>query len=137
MYNNSTQFNHRLRYAELLNVDKIYILSALYGVIELDEEIEPYDVSLSSSKTTRKQGTKVLNYRERKVWAAKVIDQLKKLHNLETDEFIIFAGVKYAQYIKPHLKNSSTPLAHYNMFQLPVYLMNEIKRLKALRDKNE
>jgi uncharacterized protein DUF6884 len=56
-------FTNSLAYGQKLNPDKIFILSALHHLIELDEEIEPYDVTLSyvpPSKRTKKSNLKVL-----------------------------------------------------------------------------
>ena len=49
----------------------LVILSALYGLVEPDAEIPPYDYTLNK-----------LGLSERKAWAAKVLDQL--LLNLST-----------------------------------------------------
>ena len=60
----SPLFKHSLEYALKLNPDKIFILSALYGLLDLETEIEPYDVTISNvSKQNRlkKPQLKVLN----------------------------------------------------------------------------
>ena len=48
-------FKNSLAYAEALKPDKIFILSALHHLLNLDKEIEPYDVTLSNvpKKKTR------------------------------------------------------------------------------------
>lgn len=45
---NSTYFDYCLKYARTLTDDKnIYILSALYGVLELTDIISPYEKTLN------------------------------------------------------------------------------------------
>lgn len=39
----SSLFKYSLKYAELLNPDKIFILSAKHHLLDLEREIEPYD----------------------------------------------------------------------------------------------
>ena len=42
----SPLFRKNIQYAKSLNPDKIFILSAKYGLIKLEEEIEPYNKTL-------------------------------------------------------------------------------------------
>ena len=44
----SPLFKYSLKYARLLNPDRIYILSAEYGLISLEQEIEPYEKTLNT-----------------------------------------------------------------------------------------
>ena len=90
----SPLFKYNIKYAKSLNPDKIYILSAKYGLLSLETEIKPYN------KTLNKMTSK-----EIKVWANNVINKLNKLSNLRKDEFIILAGQKYIKYLIPHIKN--------------------------------
>lgn len=62
----STLFKYALKYAQKFTPDKIYILSALYGLVELDEEINPYNKTLNKMKKIEKQE-----------WSNKVLNQLK------------------------------------------------------------
>ena len=68
----SPLFKKNLQYAKSLNPDKIFILSAKYGLLRLDEEIEPYDKTLNKMRSN-----------EIKEWANSVLNQLKKLTDLE------------------------------------------------------
>lgn len=43
----SPLFQKSLQYAKSLNPDKIFILSAEYGLLDLSREIEPYDKTLN------------------------------------------------------------------------------------------
>jgi hypothetical protein len=101
----SSLFKSSLAYAYKLNPDKIFILSALHHLIDLDKEIEPYNVTLSNvPKIKRKIGLKILNTIEKKNWGEKIIEQLSKQTDLQNDHFIILAG---QEYIKPIIDNIS------------------------------
>jgi len=96
----SPLFRMNLKYAQQFSPQKVFILSAKYGLVQLDEEIEPYDVTLNK-----------MTARERRNWAAKVTSQLQEHCDLGKDHFVILAGQKYRQYLLPHLKSYEVPLA--------------------------
>ena len=96
----STLFKYALKYAQKLTPDKIYILSALYGLVELDEEINPYNKTLNKMKKIEKQE-----------WSNKVLNQLKQKNiDLINDEFIILAGKNYREYLVDEIKNYKIPM---------------------------
>jgi cytoplasmic iron level regulating protein YaaA (DUF328/UPF0246 family) len=95
----STLFKYSLEYAKSLNPDKIFILSAKYGLVDPEVEIEPYDKCLIN-----------MSSKETKEWADRVIDQIKKEADLKEDEFIFLAGEKYRKYLLPHISNYQIPL---------------------------
>jgi cytoplasmic iron level regulating protein YaaA (DUF328/UPF0246 family) len=107
----SQLFKSSLAYAQKLNPDKIFILSALHHLIDLNKEIEPYDVTLSNvPKHKRKPGLKILTSNERKEWGTKVTEQLKKETDLNNDEFIFLAGQKYITPISNEIAHFTNPL---------------------------
>ncbi len=95
----STLFRLSFAYAKKLKPDKVYILSAKYGLLNLNDEIATYNETLNDKSTS-----------DVKIWAEKVVIELEKLTNLENDQFIFFAGEKYRKYILPHIKNYEIPL---------------------------
>ena len=95
----STLFKLSLEYAETLEPDEIFVLSAKYGLLDLDREIEPYEQTLINMRTSEVQA-----------WADKVLGQLKKLCILDETEFTFLAGKKYREYLMPHFKNTKIPL---------------------------
>ena len=95
----SPLFVHSLRYARTLNPDKIFILSAKHGLLDLEREIEPYDVTLSKMSASQ--------VRE---WARGVLEQLRKCADLRRDRFVILAGNRYRKYLLPHLASCEVPL---------------------------
>ena len=114
----SPLFKKNLEYSKTLNSDKIFILSAKYGLLGLNEEIEPYDKTLNKMRSN-----------EIKEWANLVLNQLKKSSDLKNDEFIFLAGNDYRKFLLPHLK-------HYNV---PMQGLSIGKQLQWLtkRNKNE
>src|SRR5438874_6587104 len=88
----SPLFRMSLAYARSLKPDAIFILSAKYGIVALDQEIEPYDVTLNNMSTT-----------ENRRWASSVIQQLRAVATVETDHFILLAGERYIRYLKDYL----------------------------------
>jgi len=95
----STLFKLNLRYAEKLNPDGVYILSAKYGLLNLEQEIDPYEQTLNNMRVN-----------EIKRWANQVIEQIKKICVIEETEFVFLAGEKYRKYLLPHLNNVQIPL---------------------------
>jgi len=95
----SPLFIGNLRYARSLKPDGIFILSAKYGLLELDSEIEPYNTTLKNMSSAQV-----------KAWADHVLKQLKEQANLQSDHFIFLAGEKYRKYLVPHLASYEIPL---------------------------
>ncbi len=121
----SSLFKSSLAYAYKQNPDKIYILSALHHLLDLDKEIEPYNVTLSNvPKDKRKAGLKILSPSEKKEWGKKVIEQLAEKADLKNDNFIILAG---QEYIKPIIDN----ISH---FANPLKGLRQGERVKFLND---
>lgn len=102
----SQLFNCSLAYAYSLNPDKIFILSALHHLLDLETEIEPYNVTLSTiPKSKRKEGFRVLNREEKAEWGKKVVLMLSKHADLQNDQFIFLAGQEYIKPIEQYLTN--------------------------------
>lgn len=95
----SPLFKMNLGYAQSLNADKIFILSAKHGLLNLDDKIEIYNKTLNSMADE-----------ERKNWAEEVLAKLRQETDFQNDEFIFLAGEKYREHIVPHLKNYKVPM---------------------------
>jgi len=113
----SPLFRMNLKYAQQFSPQKVFILSAKYGLVQLDEEIEPYDVTLNKMSVC-----------ERRNWAAKVVSQLQDHTDLKNDHFVILAGQKYRQYLLPHLKYYEVPLAGLPIGRQLQFLREETAR---------
>jgi len=137
LYDRSPLFRKSLEYARLLNPAKIFILSAKYELLDLEREIEPYDITLSNvpkKVRTKKPNLKILSKEERKIWSKNVINQLNKKTNLKRDMFIFLAGRNYREFLVPHITNYNIPMEHIKSFYQQGWLTKEISKL---RNKNE
>jgi hypothetical protein len=88
-----------LRYAESRTPNAIYILSAKHGLVELDQQLSPYEESLvgrSDAEIAR--------------WAHAVVQQLERKTNLAADRFFILAGERYRRHLIPHLRHVEIPM---------------------------
>lgn len=95
----SPLFKLGYQYAQSINADAIYILSAKYGLIDCEKEIDTYDLTLNTMKTT-----------ETEVWARTVLRQLSQVCNLEEDYFVLLAGAKYRRFLAPSIRSYEVPL---------------------------
>ncbi|MFW6016112.1 MAG: DUF6884 domain-containing protein [bacterium] len=112
---NSPLFKKSLQLAKLTS-DKVYILSAKYHLLELEEKIKDYDLNLND-----------FSKKDRISWAKRVYRGLK--HKIKQDDILIFyAGQKYYEDLLPLLRNP---------VKLPLDGMGIGKRLKYLTDKLE
>jgi hypothetical protein len=94
----SPLFRKNLEYALKLKPDQIFILSAKYGLVSLDEEIEPYDLTLNT-----------MSAKEVKDWSKRVLIDLAGQTSLEQDQFIFLAGAKYRKYLVGHISHYEIP----------------------------
>ena len=112
----SPLFRYNLEYAKSLKPDKIFILSAKHGLLNLDEEIEPYNETLNE-----------MNSNEVKEWANSVLNELSKVCDIKKDEFIFFAGDKYRKYLISHMNNYKIPLKGLGIGKQLKYLKENLK----------
>ena len=111
----SPLFRYSLKYAETQNSDHIFILSAEYGLLELDDVIDPYDVAmLKMAKEDKLE------------WSTSVINQLKEHCDLEKDEFTLLAGRNYRDHIISHLRNHSIPMKNLPIGKMLNFLKSEL-----------
>jgi hypothetical protein len=107
-------FKKNLAYAKSLKPDEIFILSAKYGLLNLSQEIETYDLTLKSFKT-----------KELREWADGTLEQLRLVYDLGNDKFIFLAGDKYRKFLLP-------AIGHY---EIPLKGLAIGKQLQFLKDK--
>jgi cytoplasmic iron level regulating protein YaaA (DUF328/UPF0246 family) len=112
----SPLFKLNIKYALSLKPDKIFILSAKYGLLDLEQEIEPYNLTLNNFKED-----------EIKSWAEKILNELSRQANLKEDEFIFLAGEKYRKYIIPKINNYKIPLKGLGIGKQLKFLKENIK----------
>ena len=95
----SPLFKKSLKYAESISPDRIFILSAEYSLLKLDQQIMPYNKTLNKMRTA-----------EIKQWADSVLKQLKRKTDLENDLFIFLAGENYRKFLLPHIRSYKIPM---------------------------
>lgn len=94
----SPLFQKSLAYARTLNPDNIYILSAKYFVVDLDEEISPYDVTL-----------KDMNADQKREWVDNVLKKCEEKGINRDDETVFLAGHAYLDYLIEYFSNYTIP----------------------------
>ena len=115
----SPLFKYNLEYAKSLNPDKIFILSAKHGLINLNQEIEPYNQTLNK-----------MNKKEIQLWAEKVINQLKNASDLKFDKIIFLAGKRYREHLIPNIVNYEVPLEGLGIGKQLGFLKSKFKGSK-------
>lgn len=119
MYEDSKYFNAGIKYLKNINVDKIYVLSAKYGLISLDDEIEPYNIVLLN--TTKKY---------RNAWNKKVLGQLNKKTDLKNDIFISIAHKEYTKDIKKYISHFKEPTSKLKIGNKEYFFKQFNKKVK-------
>ena len=107
MYSPSDIFTKRFAYAKkVTSRDKIFILSAKYGLLRLDDVIEPYDLFLNDQSAEYKSK-----------WAEKVIEQMQE-QGIDFNEKAYFAtNACYSELLSTVFPNSLTETdVVYNQF---------------------
>lgn len=94
----SSLFRKSLAWAELQQPKAIYVLSAMLGLVGIDDPMRPYDFKMPSSK------------RERQIWAIDIMQHLHLLHDVQYTHFIVLAGRLYRDLLVQHLPYHSVPL---------------------------
>ena len=96
-------FTTCLNYAQTLtDKDNIYILSANYGVLHLNEIITPYNKTLNNA-------TK----QEYEQWKQMVLQQLQKLGITGEEEVTMLCGKNYYKGLLSYFKNVNLPLEQF------------------------
>ena len=115
----SPLFRKALAYAER-RCTTVYVLSALYGLVELDRMLDPYDYRLGRKS-------------ERELWAHKVTSALSAKHARHED-LLILAGDDYARPLRGKLHGWWTGAIEEPLRRFPVgerlrWLNAEIEKL--------
>jgi hypothetical protein len=110
----STLFKLSLKYAEM-KYSRIYILSAKYGLLELEQEIDTYNETLNDKSK-----------KERLEWAEKVMNQIKTKCDIQMDEFVFLAGRKYYENLIPNLPNNKILMGNLSIGKRLQWLKEEL-----------
>ena len=111
----SPLFCGNLTYARSMQPDKIFILSAKYGLVDLEQELEPYNQTLNEMSAW-----------ENKQWAEKVIEQMcNKGVDFTNDEITFLAGEKYRKNLVSHFQKVSIPMQGLSIGRQLKYLKEQ------------
>ena len=113
----SDLFQKSLAYAMQLKPRKVYILSAKYGLLELDDQIEPYNQTLNEMSEEKK-----------KAWAYKVCKQCESKGISYSEEAIFLCGNNYRKYLMRKFKNAHAPLENMGIGKQLSYYKNNTAR---------
>ena len=96
----SPRFQKSIEYAKTLtDYSHIFVLSAEHKLLCLDQEIYPYDKTIS--RMTEQEVTK---------WAKNVTHLLNSISNTNEDKYIFLTDNEYCEFIIPLLQNYELPL---------------------------
>jgi hypothetical protein len=115
----SPLFKMNLAFARSLKPDKIYILSAKYGLVGLGQEIGPYERTLNT-----------MSKYEVKDWAERVKGQMRRKIDFKNDQIVFLAGEKYRKFLIPIFHKVSIPLKGLSIGRQLQYLKNTIGHAK-------
>ena len=114
LYSASTLLSLSYAYAKQ-RADKIYILSAKYGLVAEDQILEPYNQTLNEMSRT-----------EQLDWADRVLQALQKECDLTADHFMILAGNNYCKDLVSSLPNCELPLAGMPLGKRIAFLKSQL-----------
>ena len=117
LYSSSKLFSASYRYAKQV-ADKVYLLSALYGLVSEDVILEPYDKTL-----------KDMSRNEQIIWANTVLADMQAEFNIDCDEFIILAGSFYYRDLISSLPHYTLPLGQLRMGERISWLNRQNSKL--------
>jgi len=95
----SPLFKLSLRYARSLEPDAIFVLSAKHGLVDLEQELEPYDLTLNEMPGEKGEE-----------WAGLVLDRLRSVADLGSDRVVFLAGERYRKHLLPYVSHPEDPM---------------------------
>lgn len=95
MYSASDLFRKAYAYCKK-KYDQVAILSAKYGLLLPDDEIEPYNITLND-----------ISIEEKKAWSEKIFEQMQTRLCMDDYGKVFFhAGKNYREFLIPRLKKA-------------------------------
>jgi hypothetical protein len=122
MYSPSPMFQKTKRYGETLKPDKMFILSAKYGLLPMDKQIEPYDLTLKNMKKDEKDK-----------WGGLVKQQMGKMGvNPQSDKFTFLTGAEYMKPLESFIpsENIEKPMEGKRMGERLSWLNSQVQKIK-------
>lgn len=121
MYSPSWMFVNFVKYArEVLHADDIYILSAKYGVLRLDDNIEPYNL--------------YINDVDKSSWREMVWSQLDE-SGFDFDEpTVLLCGGHYVKWLTDYLIEYQWPVKNLQFGKIKHFLIEELSKIKDTKE---
>lgn len=117
----SERFHKSLEYAlKLTDDNNIYVLSAKYGLLELETEIDYYDKSLYS-----------FSLEDKKQWVENIFNQLKSKTNINEDIYVFLTDDDYSKHLVSLLKNTDLPLKGIDQNLHKDWFINTLSKLEG------
>lgn len=113
----SDLFKKSLEYARQLHPRMIYILSAKYGLLELEDVIDPYELTLNT-----------MTQNQQRVWAYKVIKQCQQKNIDFAERAIFLCGNNYRKYVMKQFQRAEAPLKNMGIGKQLQYYKLHIKK---------
>ena len=113
----STFFRKCLQYASSLTSDNIYILSAKYGLVQLNDIIEPYDKTLNN-----------MSKKERLEWSQMVYNQMCNANIDFNENTVWLCGSKYRADLLKYFPNSECPLEGMGIGKQLSFMTKELQK---------
>jgi hypothetical protein len=114
-------FQNSWEYAKALKPDFIHIMSAKYGLLDYNEKIETYDVTLND-----------MSKEEIGAWSTNIFDSLQSKYDISTTEFIILAGKNYYSGFIDKLPHKQLPLGDLPIGKRVQWLQTELKKNRRM-----
>lgn len=114
----SPLFKYSLKYAQSKNPHKIFILSAEYGLLNLNKNIVPYNRTLNN-----------MSGGEIRDWSQSVLKKIRRYADLENDKFIFLAGKKYRDYLIKEMKNYEVPMGNLGIGRQLEWLKSKVGKI--------
>lgn len=111
----SPLFRLNFAYANSLRPDAILILSAKYGLVDPEKEIDPYDVTLND-----------MSPNEIQAWASLVERRLRQYFDFQQNHFIFLAGANYRKHLIPYLSSYEVPMEGLSIGRQLQYLKRQL-----------
>ena len=121
MYDTSDLFRKSLAYAEVISKD-IFVISAKYGLVPLNQVINHYDETLKGKRKAEKDA-----------WGRRVAEQISELFDVKNTEFVILSGRDYYAPLQPYLPHIKLPLGNLTLFKRPPALELLTKEAKEAK----
>jgi hypothetical protein len=102
----------------------MFILSAKYGLLPMDKQIEPYDLTLKNMKKDEKEQ-----------WGETVKGQMSKMGvNPQSDKFVFLTGADYMKPLESFIpaENIEKPMEGKRMGERLSWLNSQAQKLKEI-----